>query len=123
MTFQTLLDKQPLLHEPGIRSGHSDFNSYHIMVEYYNYKFACLTLMKDLVTYITIESTLLGEFQDFMKRKFIENKTRIREILVERERTFPEKRPVSISLYGRINTYISYDTIMKDYDAVNAMCE
>jgi hypothetical protein len=82
-----------------------------------------LTLMKDLVTYITIESTLLGEFQDFMKRKFIENKTRIREILVERERTFPEKKPVSISLYGRINTYISYDTIMKDYDAVNAMCE
>ena len=123
MTFQSLLDKQPLLHEPGIRSGHSDFNSYHMMVEYYNYKFACLALMKDLVTYITIESTLVGEFQEFMRRKFIENKTHIREILVERGRMYPEKKPVSISLYGRISTHLSYDTIMKDYDAVNVMFE
>lgn len=123
MTFQSLLDKQPLLHEPGIRAGHSDFNSYHMMVEYYNYKFACLTLMRELVTYITIEPTLVGEFQEFMRRKFIENKTRIREILVERVQTHPEKKPVSIGLYGRISTYISYDTIMADYDAVNATLE
>jgi ubiquitin-protein ligase len=123
MTFQSLLDKQPLLHEPGIRAGHSDFNSYHMMVEYYNYKFACLTLMKELTRYITIEPTLVGEFQEFMRRKFIENKTRIREILVERVQTHPEKKPVSIGLYGRISTYISYDTIMADYDAVNATLE
>jgi ubiquitin-protein ligase len=123
MTFQSLLDKEPLLHEPGIRSAHSDFNSYHIMVEYYNYKFACLALMKDLTMYITIESGLVGDFQEFMRRKFTENKTRIREILVERGRTYPEKKPVSIGLYGRINTHVSYDTIMKDYDAVNAMFE
>lgn len=123
MTFQSLLDKQPLLHEPGIRVGHSDFHSYHIMVEYYNYKFACLTLMRELTRYITIEPTLVGEFQEFMRRKFIENKTRIREILVERVQTHPEKKPVSIGLYGRISTYISYDTIMADYDAVNATLE
>jgi hypothetical protein len=77
--------------------------------------------MKDLTTYITIESTLVGEFQEFMRRKFIENKTRIREILVERGRTYPEKKPVSISLYGRISTHVSYDTIMRDYDVVNAL--
>jgi len=123
MTFQSLLDKQPLLHEPGIRVGHSDFNSYHMMVEYYNYKFACLTLMRELTRYIAIEPTLVGEFQEFMRRKFIENKTRIREILVERVQTHPEKKPVSIGLYGRISTHISYDTIMADYDAVNASLE
>jgi ubiquitin-protein ligase len=123
MTFQSLLDKQPLLHEPGIRAGHSDFNSYHMMVEYYNYKFACLALMRELTTYITIEPTLVGEFKEFMRRKFIENKQRIREILVERARTHPEKKPVTIGLYGRISTSISYDTIMADYDAVNALVE
>jgi hypothetical protein len=118
MTFQSLLDKQPLLHEPGIRSAHSDFHSYHMIVEYYNYKFACLALMKDVTTHIKIESTLLGEFQEFMKRKFLENKTRVREILVERARTYPEKKHVNIGLYGAIHTHISYDTIMRDYDAV-----
>ena len=123
MTFQSLLDKEPLLHEPGIRKGHSDFIPYHLIVEYYNYKFACLTLMKDLTTYIAIEPSLVGEFQEFMTRKFIENKTRIREILIERNQKYPEKKTVSIGLYGCISTTISYDTIMTDYDAVNARFE
>ena len=123
MTFQSLFDKEPLLHEPGIRKGHSDFIPYHLIVEYYNYKFACLTLMKDLTTYIAIEPSLVGEFQDFMTRKFIENKTRIREILIERNQKYPEKKTVSIGLYGCISTTISYDTIMTDYDAVIAMVE
>jgi len=123
MTFQSLLDNRPLLHEPGIRQEHSDFISYHLIVEYYNYKFACLTLMKDLTTYIAIEPSLVPELQEFMKRKFLENKTRVRDILIERIQKYPEKKTVSIGLYGCITTSISYDTIMKDYDAVNAMFE
>jgi ubiquitin-protein ligase len=123
MTFQSLLDNQPLLHEPGIRPGHSDFIPYHLIVEYYNYKFACLTLLKDLTKYITIESSLVSVFQEFMKLKFIENKTRIREKLVELIKKYPEKKTISIGLYGCITTAISYDTIMKDYDDVNAMFE
>jgi ubiquitin-protein ligase len=123
MTFQSLLDNQPLLHEPGIRPGHSDFITYHLIVEYYNYKFACLTLLKDLTKYITIESSLVSVFQEFMKLKFIENKSRIREKLVELIKKYPEKKTISIGLYGCITTAISYDTIMKDYDDVNAMFE
>jgi ubiquitin-protein ligase len=106
MTFQSLLDKEPLLHEPGIRNGHSDFNSYHKIVEYYNYKFACLTLLTEFTTYIVIESTL------------VENKTRIREILMEREKTFPERKTVSIGLYGGITTAIHYSLILTQYDAI-----
>jgi hypothetical protein len=118
MTFQSLLDKEPLLHEPGIRNGHSDFNSYHKIVEYYNYKFACLTLLTEFTTYIVIESTLVDAFQKFMNRKFCENKTRIREILMEREKTFPERKTVSIGLYGGITTAIHYSLILTQYDAI-----
>ena len=118
MTFQSLLDKEPLLHEPGIRSGHSDFISYHTIVEYYNYKFACLTLLTELTTYITIESTLVPGFQEFMRRKFAENKKRIREILVEREKAHPERKSLSIGLYGGMTTNISYSTILTQYDAI-----
>ena len=118
MTFQSLLDKEPLLHEPGIRNGHSDFNSYHKIVEYYNYKFACLTLLTEFTTYIVIESTLVDAFQKFMCRKFQENKTRIREILMEREKTFPERKTVSIGLYGGITTAIHYSQILTQYDAI-----
>ena len=121
MTFQTLLDKEPLLHEPGIRASHSDFIPYHLIVEYYNYKFACLTLMKELTTYIMIEPSLVPEFQEFMNRKFRENKTRIREILTDLVKKHPERRPISIGIYGCMTTAISYNTIMMDYDAVNAL--
>lgn len=120
MTFQSLLDKEPLLHEPGIRKEHSDFVPYHTMIEYNNYKFACLTLLTELTTHICIEPALVPEFQAFMMRRFRENKTRIREILTERLKTFPEKKMVSIGLYGCITTVISYDTILAHYDATVA---
>jgi hypothetical protein len=120
MTFQSLLDKEPLLHEPGIRREHSDFVPYHTIVEYYNYKFACLTLLTELTTHITIESTLVPEFREFMIRNFKENKTRIREILEERMKKFPEKKTISTGLYGCITAAISYDTILEHYDATVA---
>jgi ubiquitin-protein ligase len=120
MTFQSLLDKEPLLHEPGIRKEHSDFVPYHTIVEYYNYKFACLTLLTELTTHVTIESTLVPEFREFMLRHFKENKTRIREILEERMKKYPEKKTLSTGLYGCITAAISYDTILEHYAATVA---
>lgn len=118
MTFQSLLDKEPLLHEPGIRKEHSCFIQYHRMVEYYNYKFACLTLLRDFTGHVAIEASLVHEFEEFMKSKFRENKSRIREILLDRIKDFPERTPIMISLYGGIHTALVYNTIMKDYDSI-----
>jgi hypothetical protein len=118
MTFQSLLDKEPLLHEPGIRPGHSDFNSYHQMVEYYNYKFACLTLLKDLPLYVPLEPSMIHEFQEFMNARFRENKASIREILESRIKHYPERKSISIGLYGGIIAMLAYDTVMADYKAV-----
>jgi ubiquitin-protein ligase len=118
MTFQTLLDKEPILHEPGILPGHSDFISYHQMVEYYNYKFACLTLLKDVSMYVPLEPGLIPEFQEFMKARFRENKAGIREILESRAKQYPERKSISIGLYGGIVTMLAYDTVMADYKAI-----
>lgn len=119
MTFQSLLDKEPLLHEPGIRPAHSDFIPYHIIIEYYNYKFACLTLLTELTKYIPLESTLVAEFEVFMRRRFLENKRRIREILEERREQYPERKTVSVGIYGGITAMVSYHTIIEQYDAVS----
>jgi ubiquitin-protein ligase len=118
MTFQSLLDKEPLLHEPGIRRGHSDFTSYHTMVEYYNYRFACLTLLTEFTTYITIEASLIHCFQSFMNRKFQECKGKIRKILMEREKTFPDRKTLTIGLYGGITTCIHYSLLLTQYEAI-----
>lgn len=118
MTFQSLFDKEPLLHEPGIRSGHSDFHSYHTMVEYYNYKFACLTVLTEFTTYITVEPAIVVAFQEFMNRAFQTNKVKIREILTERSKKYPEKKTITIGVYGGITTAIHYSSILTQYDAI-----
>ena len=118
MTFQSLFDKEPLLHEPGIRSGHSDFHSYHTMVEYYNYKFACLTVLTEFTTYITVEPALVDAFQEFMNRTFQTNKVKIREILTERSKKYPEKKTITIGVYGGITTAIHYSSILTQYHAI-----
>jgi ubiquitin-conjugating enzyme E2 Z len=115
MTFQSLMDKEPLLHEPGIRSGHSDFTSYHTIVEYYNYKFACLTLLTEFTTYIPVEPNMVEPFQKFMNSNFEENKRRIREILIAREKTYPDRKTLTIGLYGGITTAIQYSLILTQY--------
>jgi ubiquitin-protein ligase len=118
MTFQSLLDNESLLHEPGIRSGHSDFHSYHTMVEFYNYKFACLTVLNEFTSYIKIESALVPVFQEFMNRTFQTNKSKIREILIERSKKYPEKKTISIGIYGGITAAIHYSQLLLQHDAI-----
>jgi hypothetical protein len=65
-----------------------------------------------------MESTLVPVFQEFMRRKFHENKTRIREILMEREKMYPDRKTISIGLYGGITKDIHYSLIRTHYDAI-----
>jgi len=118
LTFQSLLDKEPLFHEPGIRAQHTDFIPYHQIVEYYNYSYACLTLLTELPTRVSIDQAFVPVFEEFMRRHFQKHKSRIREILVERAKTFPLKKTVSITLYGGLSTTISYPTLLERFDAV-----
>ena len=88
------------------------------MVEYYNYKFACLTLLKELTTHVSIEPPLVADFKEFMITTFRENKERIREILAERLKQYPERKSIYIGLYGGIHTAVAYDLVMHEYKSV-----
>jgi hypothetical protein len=76
--------------------------------------------LTELTTHVSIEPTLVPDFQEFMLRHFKENKTHIREILAERWKKFPEKKTLTTGLYGCITAAISYDTILEHYDATVA---
>jgi ubiquitin-protein ligase len=115
-TFQSLLDKEPLLHEPGIRAQHQDFKPYHMIVEYYNYEFACMRVLTDVQRYISLEPALVPVFEEFMFRHFHKNKKEIREILVERSKTIPTNTQLRISLYGGMASTISYSSLLERFD-------
>ena len=118
ITFQSLLDKEPLLHEPGIRAQHQDFKSYHTIVEYYNYEFACMRLVLDVQRHIALEPSFIPSFDEFMLRHFHKNKTAIREILVERSKSIPANSQYRISLYGGMASTLSYPALLERFDTV-----
>jgi ubiquitin-protein ligase len=118
ITFQSLLDNQPLLHEPGIRAQHQDFKPYHTIVEYFNYDFACMSLLMDVQRHIALEPAFIPSFDQFMLWHFQKNKTQIREILVERSKSIPANSQYRISLYGGMANTISYQTLIERFDTV-----
>jgi hypothetical protein len=61
---------------------------------------------------------MVEPFQKFMNRKFEENKRRIREILVEREKRYPDRKTLTIGLYGGITTAIQYSLILTQYGEI-----
>jgi ubiquitin-conjugating enzyme E2 Z len=113
VTFQSILDKEPLLHEPGIKQQHNDFKAYHTMVEYKNYEFACMQLLTDLKSHVTIE--YYSEFEEFMLRQFDKNKDKIRETIETRSKTVASQQ-YRISLYGCIICSVNYPALLNTYD-------
>lgn len=113
--FQSILDKEPLLHEPGIKQQHHDFKSYHTIVEYKNYEFACMQLLTDLKANISIE--YYSEFEDFMLRQFDKNKDNIRKNIENNSKTVA---PIAyrISLYGGIICNVNYAELLNYYDNI-----
>ena len=53
-----------------------------------------------------------------MNRAFQTNKVKIREILTERSKKYPEKKTITIGVYGGITTAIHYSSILTLYDAI-----
>jgi len=113
MTFQSVLDREPLLHEPGIRPQHHDFKSYHTIVEYKNFEFACMELLTNVKTHIAVE--FYPEFEEFMLRQFNKNKEQIRKTIEANSKTVLAAY-YRISLYGGININVNYDLLLKYYD-------
>jgi hypothetical protein len=48
LTIMSLLDSKPLLNEPGITNENPDFATYHRIIQYKNYQFSMLHLLKSL---------------------------------------------------------------------------
>jgi ubiquitin-protein ligase len=113
MTLQSLLDKEPFLHEPGIRPQHNDYKAYHTIVEYKNYEFACMELLTDLKTYVSID--FYPQFEEFMLRHFHKNKDKIRETILEHSKSVSSGL-YRITSYGGIICIVNYTKLLEQYD-------
>jgi ubiquitin-conjugating enzyme E2 Z len=101
----TLLNKTPLLNEPGITERHSDFHNYHKIVTCMNYKVAIVQMVKSEM----IKNTF-PELYDIMVDNFLSNYGKIMERIDYNYRKNPERKFITTSVYNMM--------VVVDYSAV-----
>lgn len=106
LSIQSLLDKNPLHHEPGNETNFTKMN------DYYN----------QVIQYDSIQTLLLKNFKDIpfgfevflsdMKKEFCKNKERLKEIID----SYKQKKSVIIHVpFYRISTKLNYKQLYKDF--------
>jgi len=99
LTLCTVLIKNPLLNEPGIRKEHHDFNKYNTIIQYKNIDIAILQILQKKT------GVFLEQFQVFdseIKENFKRNANKIREYLEEIKSKHPEPTLLITGLYNMI---------------------
>ena len=83
LTMLSIMDNKPLLHEPGIKETHTDYNSYHIMILYKNIDFSCIQVITDFMNtnIIPIEAEYKSHFYVIMEEYLKRNSKDILEII------------------------------------------
>jgi len=107
MTILSILDSEPLLHEPGVTIQHPHYNSYNKIVTYKTLRIAICELIISFQKYIgDIEYN--DYFYQVMVERFIANKDKIYEVIMKNKETTPEDAKYTVDMYSMRNVTLSY---------------
>ena len=114
LTLCTLLNREPLLNEPGISEKHRDFDNYHKIIAFKNVEIAMLdVLQKNPRTY---NNTKFDVFDEHVHRHFSSNVTKVKEFLEKKKKSEPLQR-VTTSLY-KMEYCIDYKKLLEHFTEV-----
>lgn len=109
LTIQSLLDKNPLHHEPGQEKNNGEQNK----------------LYNDVIKYETLNTLLLKNyidppngfdiFHDNMKDELNSRKINIKEDIIKLSKENPIRSTIHVPIY-RINTTIDYNTLLHNFE-------
>lgn len=115
LTMLSLFDKKPLLHEPGIRENHNDFEKYNQITIYKNIEFAICKLL-DKVKFR--EYIILPEFEEYffeiMRDNFLKNKDKIKNRIISKCNEYPNPVLITTSIYDMVIT-INYKELLNNF--------
>ena len=116
LTLCTLLCKDPLLNEPGVKSGHPDFEAYNEIIEYANLKIAvCGMVDKDPKYYWS----KFDMFYPFIKEQFLANY----EALLEIAKSKPKKKKVLKTGLYTMSVVVDYHSIVNKLESCKQIFE
>ena len=116
LTLCTLLCKDPLLNEPGIKNGHPDFAAYTEIIKYANLKIAvCGIVDKDSKYYWS----KFDMFYPYIKEQFLANY----DALLEIAKSKPKKKKVLKTGLYTMSVVIDYHSIVNKLDSCKLKLE
>jgi|TARA_B110000285_G_scaffold89599_1_gene102710 ubiquitin-protein ligase len=112
LTIVSILDNNPLLHEPGFTEAHIDCKRYNKIIQYKNVDFSINNIMLNKVTDIVFYTDL---FKDEIYSQFNKNKENLMQLLDSMKDTKNEN--VITGIYG-LNEDINWTRICSDFNSI-----
>jgi len=119
LTMLSIMDNKPLLHEPGVKETHNDYNSYHIMILYKNIDFSCIQVITDFMNTntIPIEAEYKEHFYGIMEERLKRNSKDILEIIRTNVSKNINNQYTVRSLYG-MSFQVNFDNLLEKFMAL-----
>ena len=116
LTMLSIMDSKPLLHEPGIKETHNDYNSYHIMILYKNIDFSCIQVITDFMSTntIPIEAEYKEYFYVIMEERLKRNSKEMLEIIRKNVSKNINNLYSVRSLYG-MSFQVNFDKVLERF--------
>ena len=127
LTLLSIMDSQPMLHEPGVTEKHHDYNNYHNMILYKNIEFSCIRLMDEFMdtTIIPFEMEYKEYFYKFMLELFKKNANGLKQVITSCMKIKNCNKFYSIMGLYNMSFYVNFDELLvkfitatKNYDAI-----
>lgn len=106
LTLCTLLNKEPLLNEPGVQKTHADFIKYNDAITFANISFSIcnMILKKSIPPHFEV-------FYDVMVENFLKNYNSIFDFVTEKEKEKEKEETIVIGFYNFLVS-VNYKTVL-----------
>ena len=114
LTLLSIMDSQPMLHEPGVTEKHQDYNNYHNMILYKNIEFSCIRLMDEFMdtTIIPFEMEYKEYFYKFMLELFKRNANGLKQVITSCMKIKNCNKFYSIMGLYNMSFYVNFDELL-----------
>ena len=105
----TTLNNEPLLNEPGVRKNHRDYDSYHQIITYKNFRIAIVEMLKG-----TMVRRQFPLFSEIIEKKFIDSYS---DIMKNLDTSQIENITLQTSLYN-MTVSINYERVKEELNTL-----
>ena len=114
LTIMSLLDSKPLLNEPGITEHNPDFTAYHRIIQFKNYEFSMLHLLKSLQVFkhVIADIEFHEQFYEHMCDEFRKSYLRHSDAIDALSLKHPHSEPLRTTQVYHMNTVVNYPALV-----------